>query len=571
MDEEIKKNNMLLDKSVADIIYTIQDFMNSEDPELRELLKKDVTQYKDLYLEGICKNIKRAIDEGFETLISQSAVDKYVKRFVKKEPNKDELKILEQTTYINGIQSSCEDLEIVALINVLIRAKTKLSYRVTLTRAFKESHKIIKEIQKETKCNSATTGFLLLGLLHNICSTAYDIYHPEKFKSMNEFTEKFVDMQNGCIEKIRLYGNAPEGDKYRKEMQSLQAELGEKTNNYAIDALGFDEIETVAKSILQSIFKEPVQVSSITNKPYLPFYANGDGNSLIYNITKANKNSVENKTGNKKIATYNYSKEEGTIITDLSELKVANGRGKEVKITDGHKKIFLYACNLMNRSKSQIIEFNYDEFLKLKGSQCTHQNRQAIRDKLMELNTIYWKIKRKGHETELYKLMTPDKLTPKGAEIRIGDWTKGDLGYNVYIDETAFTYNEPKASIGGAFSLSQKLCNEIKMNWDNSKRIKDGWLSLKIEGIIKDILGFSDETIRKYGFSWIEERLNDLLEEIRGTKDKWEIKYRKHNHDSQKEFFEDYLEFKNKELVDLYKDNMEKATQSNTKKLSKKK
>lgn len=565
--------------------YMLDDVIKSLQRYVRDNNQDDLIQLQKMhqFLGEQLKNtaieyINRAIQENREQYIYFDLYEDYWRKLHTGEITKEQFENIRQSAdmkafseYISSIRYRYNNTAIMIIVDVVLKTKSVFKYQSILNRAVTAAKKQIKWTKQQTNCTLKTLIYLSNSFLKELYLMVYDVFNPDEYNLLNDTFDRTMEERKklmDVLDKNEL--SEEEEEKIYMRMNELVTEEKEVSDVYYAHAYNRkkdDNVQSILKSLAKLYPPETETVTQIIDKPYLPFYANGDSNSLMYNIIKASKNSKLNTTGEKSIATYSYSKEEGTVITDLSLLEISDYKGKAVKITDGHKKIFLYACNLMNRTKNSTIEINYNDFLKLKGTEQNAFNRKELKKKIAELNTIYWKIKRNGKETEIYKLMTPLKFEKNSVTIRIEGWNTGDLGYNAYIDEKAFMYNEPKAAIGGAFSLSQKLCNEIKMNWNNSRRIKDGWLSLKVEGIVKDILGFPDEIFNKKGYSYVEDRLNELIEEMETAEDsKWQFRYRLTEHTSKEEFFNDYLEFRNDELMNLYKNNMEKATEKKSKK-----
>ena len=301
---------------------------------------------------------------------------------------------------------------------------------------------------------------------------------------------------------------------------------------------------------------ESTRLSPKVAKDFLPYFQNGASNDLMNNIIPASKNAKGDLTGKKYSYKYQLTKdEEGLITLDFNNLTDFTGK-KAPAITDGHKKVFFYASYLLNNcSDPYNVFFNYNEFLELKGVKPNKENRAKLKQQLKDLNCLYWNMRdKKGKWKGNVRLFSVDKSTTKGAFLRFGEWVDEDFAKTfALIDKKAYSYNEPKAAIGGAFTISQKLALDIFLNWNNPKRNKDGVFSIKVEKLTS-ILGFSEEFIYKNGFSYVKDRLEVHLDNI--AKDEglqWQ--YRDGDHNSKDEFINDFIEYRHDRLLKLYDKN----------------
>ena len=298
---------------------------------------------------------------------------------------------------------------------------------------------------------------------------------------------------------------------------------------------------------------ESERLSPKITKDFLPYYQNGGSNDLMNNVIGASKKATSDLTGKKHSFKYQLTKdEEGLITLDFNNLTDFT-RKKAPAITDGHKKVFFYASYLLNNCNDPYnVFFNYNDFLELKGIAPNKENRSKLKDQLKELNCLYWNIRdKKGTWKGNVRLFSIDKSTSKGAFLRFGEWVDEDFTKTfALIDKKAYSYNEPKAAIGGAFTISQKLALDIFLNWNNPKRNKDGVFSIKVEKFTS-LLGFPDDVYSKRGFSYVKDKLEGYLDEI--SKDEglmWQ--YRDGNHNSKDEFINDFIEYRHDKLLKIY-------------------
>lgn len=302
---------------------------------------------------------------------------------------------------------------------------------------------------------------------------------------------------------------------------------------------------------------EEVEIERLTSKKipleFLPTYQNAASNELMNNAIPASKKAKASLTGDSYSYKYKSIKmEEGQITIDLNALTDFTGKKAPI-ITDGHKKAFFFACHLLNRSKDPFcVFFPYNEFLELKGIATTGKNRMILKQQLKELNSLFWDIKdKKGKWKGNVRLLTIDKSTSKGAFIRFGEWVDDDFSKTfALIDKKAYAYNEPKAAIGGAFTISQKLSMDVFLNWTNPKRNNNGVFSIKVENLVS-LLGFSDDIYSKKGFTYVKERLEEFLDSI-SIDEGLQWQYRNVNHTSKDEFLNDYIEYKHDRLLKIY-------------------
>lgn len=298
---------------------------------------------------------------------------------------------------------------------------------------------------------------------------------------------------------------------------------------------------------------ESTRLSPKVTKEFLPYFQNGASNNLMNNVIGASKKAKGDLTGKKYSYKYELTKdEEGLITLDFNNLTDFTGK-KAPTITDGHKKVFFYASYLLNNCTDQYnVFFNYNEFLELKGVKPNKENRAKLKQQLKELNCLYWNIRdKKGTWKGNVRLFSIDKSTSKGAFLRFGEWVDEDFTKTfALIDKKAYSYNEPKAAIGGAFTISQKLALDIFLNWSNPNRNKDGVFSIKVEKLTS-LLGFSDDVYSKRGFAFVKDRLDEYLDGI--SKDEglqWQ--YRDGDHNSKDEFLNDFIEYRHDRLLKLY-------------------
>lgn len=296
---------------------------------------------------------------------------------------------------------------------------------------------------------------------------------------------------------------------------------------------------------------EKERLSPKINQEFYPYYQNGASNDFMNKSIGASKNLKSDITGKKHSCTY---KDDLVFSIDQTNLSTLTG-AKAPKITEGHKKLFFYLTHRLNLvGDPHKVFFSYNEFLTLKGLKHTKENRRQIREQLSDLNCVYWDMKDFKNRIVGVKLLTVEKHTNTGAFIRFGDWVEENFSSKfALIDKNAYSYNEPKAAIGGAFTVCQKLSMEIFLNWNNPKRNNNGYISLKVDKLVS-ILGFSDDVYSNKGFIYVKERLEKCLDEI-VEKEAIEWQYRNGYHSIKDDFLNDYIVYKHDRLLKLYSSN----------------
>lgn len=409
------------------------------------------------------------------------------------------------------------------------------------------------------KCKESTQIAFLSVMLQQTYELAHDLYYYDKFvvykKQIDTITIDLI-YYSEIADYYHFQGMPQKEEEARNkyyECISKSAKLEGKTN--LSDALNY------AKNYIDFVFNvNPKEIEG-----YINCYNNKTTNEINNKIIIASKNTSSDLRGLRH--TYNYcvvkgeKKENKSILfdfTDQSKLVTYN-KTEPPKITDSHKKIMAYFLHLVNNSSgNEGVRFEYNKYLSMvyegfenMAKETKKEKRRKLKEQIYELSTIYYKIN--GENIPFFMIASYNN---KGVELIHGKWIEYDKNGNrkggyIPIKEEEFRYTVPRAQIGGSFSLSEIFKSTIIQNINNSKRNKDGWFSLKVENILTK-LGYSKETMLRRGYTYLKDSLERMFWELEEKGD-YKIKARILDHTSTKELLEDYIEFRNDDIINNFK------------------
>lgn len=235
--------------------------------------------------------------------------------------------------------------------------------------------------------------------------------------------------------------------------------------------------------------------------------------------------------------------------TQYVKSKNTGDKNNVFKITDEHKKIFIYICHLFSQSEHPTISFEYDELInlllpqKLNEDENVTRNRKSkkvkVREQLEELKNIVINI-----EEQEYKLFTIKEKEKEFVKIELGNWISNNFQDEyAYIKKSAFQYEDYAngSPVGKSFTLTLKL---IELLIDKNKINK-----LKDIDIFDDILVYGKGSGKHNGPIYIHKIIYERIKCMED--DNWEFKFSDGMDENKNEILGQYMYFNNNDLKSL--------------------
>ena len=509
-DKEINEyysKNIFLQGNTRLIMNELQEAMSQNSENINNKIKIQAIESKEIIMKLMCDNIKIVLKYGLEKLIGKEEYDDEIQKLKKY----DDDTYIKYRDYIVEIHCKIIDLSLIVLGEVLITSsKSEMNYEKTQIKTQQLAENIIEDISECIDCNRAVSKSLLTVLLIQTMYKTYEVYNEKTEGYNNTKYKSYLESYKGSI----------------LELNTVPQRIKNKIKKQIDDTIKKD-------------FPKIVICSLETNMNY---YANSVSRVIMNNIIKVC--NEENLKDNKYISNYKYLDEEYEIIIDLNNLEDC----KKIEIKDLHKKIFIYMCSLMYEEDKENIKVEYKKIIKLIDNDNRTEIRNNIKNKIKELNCIYCNEIKNGQIIKRYKLLEIDEINKEYIKIRMGNWIFGNLRSNVsIIDKVSLRYKDitGKNIVGGAFTLSLALSDYMILNKDKYNAVdKDGWFKIEAKDVLIDLIGYNENNKN----SFFEEKVEKLQKYFEDKNSNLKLHF-KNAHLEPKEVFDDYIKFKNNDLL----------------------
>ncbi|WP_321835223.1 hypothetical protein [Clostridium butyricum] len=477
------------------VIENIRKYIGKSANE-KENLKFQALQAQQVYIKALNNKINKV--SQFPDLFYLLDKDEYDEEILYLKESQND-KYFEFEDYIIDIQCEINDLSKTIIAKVIC----DIDKREMLGQVLKKSIEYLNEIEiKEFEFYIKEIRERLINYLEVcIIEDVYRLYNPQILESNDIIYYRYLM-------------------KYRDEVNKFEFIEKETKNKITL---------RVQKDIMR-IFEEAFVCKD--DKTNLCFYCNNIIKIIMKNIIKVCSKDNFDRLKNK----YEKNIDNLTIIIDLNKYK-----GSNFQIKDIHKKIFIYICHLVYKEKSQIVKFEFEDFLCITNK--SKRDKSKIIEFIKQLNCIYFK---EINETKLIDIVSENK---NYMEIKInGEIFNERQNMLIAIDKNAFMFKEKggTSTVGNEFTLILEMTMHMFFNKDNyKKRNTKGYFSITGRKILFDLLGY--EKSKGNSFSFLQDKLYELQEEILSNSE-WDIIIRDNIN---KKNFGSVL-FKNEKLL-LYK------------------